>query len=67
MLRLTTQHSLQNSKSNLVQQVFNTALLEKLVWQLGAIQDRLWIEIVKVKYYPDTALWEAKVTRNSSS
>ncbi|XP_078175580.1 uncharacterized protein LOC144569213 [Carex rostrata] len=52
---------------DLVQQVFNTALLEKLVWQLGAIQDRLWIEIFKAKYYPDTSLWEAEATRILSS
>lgn len=46
---------------------FNTALLEILVWQLGAVQDRIWVKIVKAKYYPNGTLLETKVTRNTSS
>lgn len=35
--------------------IFNKALLQKLVWQLVSQQGRVWVEIVKAKYFPNNS------------
>lgn len=37
--------------------LFNEALLLKLVWQVAADVDKIWVQIFKAKYYPRKGLW----------
>lgn len=45
---------------------FNDALVLKLVWQISAGKDKLWIQVMKAKYYPQGAFWETGRRANAS-
>lgn len=46
---------------------FNKALLQKLVWQLATEQDRVWVAIIKAKYFPQESFWGAEDKRGTSN
>jgi hypothetical protein len=38
----------------------NDAMLLKLVWQIVSQQDRVWMQVMKAKYFPNQRLWEVQ-------
>ena len=38
-------------------QDFNQALILKVVWQLVSNKDKLWVHIMRAKYYPRAGIW----------
>ncbi|KAJ3701003.1 hypothetical protein LUZ61_004708 [Rhynchospora tenuis] len=46
--------------------LFGEALFLKLVWQLMADENKLWVQICKAKYFPIVGFWRAKKNSGSS-
>lgn len=46
--------------------VFNHALLMKLVWPIASGADKVWVLILKAKYFPRGSFWATLRTANSS-
>lgn len=46
--------------------LFNMALVMKMVWQITARDDRIWISIIKAKYFPRGGFWAVNITRDAS-
>lgn len=47
--------------------LFNKALVMKTVWQVAANEERLWIKIMKAKYFPRGGFWAVKRTNDASA
>lgn len=47
-------------------ELFNKSLLLKVVWQLTQNQDRIWVKVMRAKYYPRGGLWNVKGIAGSS-
>lgn len=47
--------------------IFNKALIQKVVWQLVTNQDRVWVGIIKAKYFPQNSFWSAEDKQGTSN
>lgn len=47
--------------------LFNKALVMKMVWQLAADEDRIWIKIMKAKYYSRGGFWAVERITDASA
>lgn len=46
--------------------LFNKALMLKIVWQVAANEDKLWVQIMRAKYFPRGGFWGVKNSNGSS-
>lgn len=49
-----------------VLQIFNEALILKMVWQLASNQDKIWVQVMRGKYFPRKGFWGVNTTRRTS-
>lgn len=47
--------------------LFNEALLLKLVWQVAGNEDKLWIEVLRAKYFARGDFWSVQTRAGTSN